>query len=154
MFSTFTCVVSRVTHSEPGLPMPKPALGVHWFQIIVTYIKERILGRDKNIGVGRGWVVTMSTSTSKASKTNPTSAVNNTANKLILDRGNCEKLHKTSTFDDPVFKFQVLYLNSLYSIRGKTLNCSNAVVQTFMIFKRFTQFRTSSWIFYLPTRIN
>ena len=34
----------------------------------------------------------------------PTSAVNNTVNKLILDRESCEKLHKKFRFTpDPVF---------------------------------------------------
>ena len=30
----------------------KPALGAHWFQITVTCIKERIVGRDKKWGGG------------------------------------------------------------------------------------------------------
>ena len=58
------------------------------------------MGKGKNIGAGRGgWVVIMSTSTStqsakqKAEK-NLKSAVNNTVNKLILDRRSCEKVHK------------------------------------------------------------
>ena len=33
----------------------------------------------------------------------PTSTVNNTVNKLILDRGSCEKLHKKLKFADLVF---------------------------------------------------
>ena len=41
-------------------------------------------------------MITMSISTS-------TSALNNTVNKLILDRRCCEKLHKKLTFADPVF---------------------------------------------------
>ena len=36
-------------------------------------------------------------------KKNTTSAVNNTVNKLILDRGSCEKLHKKFRFADLVF---------------------------------------------------
>ena len=75
------------------------------------------MGRDKNIGAGRGGagrggagplVVTMSTSTSKqiphqkVSK-NATSAVNNTVNKLILYRRSCEKLRKKLRLADPVF---------------------------------------------------
>ena len=39
----------------------------------------------------------------KASKKTPTFAVNNTVNKLILERGGCEKLHKKLRFADPVF---------------------------------------------------
>ena len=35
---------------------PKPALGAHWFQITVTWIKERILGRDKKHRGGPGRV--------------------------------------------------------------------------------------------------
>ena len=71
------------------------------FQITVTCIKERIVGRGKNIEAGQGrGVVIMSTSTStqitnqKECKQRPTSAVNNTVIKLILHRRSCEKLHK------------------------------------------------------------
>ena len=60
-------------------------------------------------------MVTMSTSTStqipnhkasnneKDKKSRHASAVNNIVNKLILDRGSCEKLHKKFRFADPVF---------------------------------------------------
>ena len=49
----------------------------------------------------------------KASKKTPTFAVNNTVNKLILDRGGCEKLHKKLRFADPVFITSGIYLNGL-----------------------------------------
>ena len=45
---------------------PKPALGAHWFQITVTCVKQRIVGKEKKQGAGKGGVkiVILSTSTS------------------------------------------------------------------------------------------
>ena len=72
----------------------------------VTCIKEIIVDRHKAIGAGgveggvggRGnYVYIHFYKTQKQknkTKQNPTSAVNNTVNKLTLDRGSCEKLHK------------------------------------------------------------
>ena len=78
------------------------------------------MGKGKHIGAGRGGVggggavVIISTSIStqipkqKAAKKlkknkKPKSAVNNTVNKLILDRRSCKKVHKKVRFGSPVF---------------------------------------------------
>ena len=42
--------------------------------------------------------------------------MNNTVNKLILDRGSCEKLHKKLRFADPVFITSGIYLNGLKAL--------------------------------------
>ena len=71
----------------------------------VTCIKEIIVGGHKAIGAGGveggvggcgNYVYIHFYKTQKQNKTkqNPTLAVNNTVNKLTLDRGSCEKLHK------------------------------------------------------------
>ena len=67
----------------------------------ISSIKERIVGRDKKFRDGAGGdgnnvclhPLLHKSSNQKTSKINtPTSAVNNTVNKIILDRKSCEKL--------------------------------------------------------------
>ena len=68
---------------------PKPALGAHRFQITVACIKERIVGKDKNIGAGWGRDVnyvyihfyTNPSPESKQKIKKPISAANNTVDK-------------------------------------------------------------------------
>ena len=93
------------------------------------------MGKGKNIGAGRGgWVVIMSTSTStqsakqKAEK-NLKSAVNNTVNKLILDRRSCEKVHKKLGLPNPVFVTSgiYIYMTILLLQRFQTLNKTSRI---------------------------
>ena len=42
----------------------KPALGAHWFQITVTCVKQRIVGKEKIGKGGEGKIVILPTSTS------------------------------------------------------------------------------------------
>ena len=46
----------------------------------------------------------------KKRKRKPTSAVNNTVNKLITDRESCDKLYKKFRFADPVFTTSGIYV--------------------------------------------
>ena len=60
------------------------------------------------------------TKTKKETK-KPTSTVDNTAKKLILDRGSCGKSHKKLTFADPVFITSGIYAK----LRFQSLTKSN-----------------------------
>ena len=59
--------------------------------------------------------------------------MNNTVNKLILDTGSCEKLHKKLRFADPVFITPRIYLNGLKALH----------VSLFMLFAKQNEVESS-----------
>ena len=97
------------------------------------------MGRDKNIGVrlggcgGNYLYINFYTNPSPENKQKKlTAAVNNTVNKLILDRESCEKLHKKLRFADPVFIISgTVKRCAIKIIREKTCESSVTKIEVF-----------------------